>query len=61
MNTLLGVEMRSLGRQLAELASQDRYARELSRGQLIEALIEVTAVFRCTAHTFATWKFQNTR
>lgn len=43
MNTLLGVEMRSLGRQLAELASQDRYARELSRGQLIEALIEVTA------------------
>lgn len=43
MNTLLGVEMRSLGRQLAELASQDRYARELSRGQLVEALIEVTA------------------
>ena len=43
MNTLLGVEMRSLGRQLAELASQDRYARELARGQLIEALIEVTA------------------
>ncbi len=43
MNTLLGVEMRSLGRQLAELASQDRYARELARGHLIEALIEVTA------------------
>ena len=43
MNTLLGVEMRSLGRQLAELASQDRYARELSRGQLVEALTEVTA------------------
>jgi len=43
MNTLLGVEMRSLGRQLAELASQDRYARELSRGELAEALIEVTA------------------
>ena len=43
MNTLLGVEMRSLGRQLAELASQDRYARELSRGQLVEALVEVTA------------------
>jgi len=43
MNTLLGVEMRSLGRQLVELASQDRYARELSRGQLVEALIEVTA------------------
>lgn len=43
MNTLLGVEMRSLGRQLAELASQDLYARELSRGQLVDALIEVTA------------------
>jgi (1->4)-alpha-D-glucan 1-alpha-D-glucosylmutase len=43
MNTLLGVEMRSLGRQLAELASQDRYARELSRGQLVDALVEVTA------------------
>jgi (1->4)-alpha-D-glucan 1-alpha-D-glucosylmutase len=43
MNTLLGVEMRTLGRQLAELASQDRYARELNREQLIDALIEVTA------------------
>ncbi len=43
MNTLLGVEMRTLGRQLAELAAQDRYARELPRGQLIDALIEVTA------------------
>ncbi|MGA2103075.1 MAG: malto-oligosyltrehalose synthase, partial [Candidatus Sulfotelmatobacter sp.] len=43
MNTLLGVEMRTLGRQLAELASQDRYARELARNQLFDALIEVTA------------------
>ena len=43
MTTLLGVEMRTLGRQLAELAAQDRYARELNRGQLIDALIEVTA------------------
>lgn len=43
MNTLLGVEMRTLGRQLAELASQDRYARELHREELIDALIEVTA------------------
>jgi (1->4)-alpha-D-glucan 1-alpha-D-glucosylmutase len=43
MNTLLGVEMRTLGRQLAELAAQDRYARELNRAQLIDALIEVTA------------------
>jgi (1->4)-alpha-D-glucan 1-alpha-D-glucosylmutase len=43
MNTLLGVEMRTLGRHLAELAAQDRYARELNRDQLIDALIEVTA------------------
>ena len=43
MSTLLGVEMRSLGRQLAELAAQDRYARELSRGQLFDTLVEVTA------------------
>ena len=43
MNTLLGVEMRTLGRHLAELAAQDRYARELDRQQLIDALIEVTA------------------
>lgn len=42
MNTLLGVEMRSLGRQLAELAAADRYARELNRDHLIDALIEVT-------------------
>jgi (1->4)-alpha-D-glucan 1-alpha-D-glucosylmutase len=43
MSTLLGVEMRSLGRQLGELASQDRYARELPRPSLLEALIETTA------------------
>ncbi len=43
MNTLLGVEMRTLGRLLAELATVDRYARELNREQLIDALIEVTA------------------
>jgi len=43
MNSLLGVEMRTLGRHLAELAAQDRYARELDRGLLIDALIEVTA------------------
>lgn len=51
MNTLLGVEMRSLGRQLGELAIQDRYARELSRGQLYEVLIEVTASF-CIYRTY---------
>lgn len=43
MSTLLGVEMLTLGRQLAELAAPDRYARELNRAQLIDALIEVTA------------------
>jgi (1->4)-alpha-D-glucan 1-alpha-D-glucosylmutase len=43
MNTLLGVEMRTLGRYLSELAALDRYARELDRGRLMEALIEVTA------------------
>ena len=43
MNTLLGVEMRSLGRQLGELAAQDRYARESPRASLLEALIETTA------------------
>jgi (1->4)-alpha-D-glucan 1-alpha-D-glucosylmutase len=43
MSTLLGAEMRSLGRQLAELAAQDRYARELPRTGLLEALIETTA------------------
>jgi len=43
MNTLLRVEMRSLGRQLAELAANDRYARDLLRPELADALIEVTA------------------
>jgi len=43
MSTLLGVEMRSLGRQLGELAAQDRYAGELPRASLLEALIETTA------------------
>lgn len=43
MNSLLRVEMRSLGRQLAELAGKDRYAREILRAELTEALIETTA------------------
>lgn len=45
MNTLLRVEMRSLGRQLADLAAQDRYARSLLRPELMDTLIEVTACF----------------
>jgi (1->4)-alpha-D-glucan 1-alpha-D-glucosylmutase len=43
MRTLLGVEMRALGRELTELASNDRYARELRAGELTEALVETTA------------------
>src|SRR6202008_1980228 len=43
MRTLLGVEVRALSRVLAELARDDRYARELRPAELAEALIEVTA------------------
>ena len=43
MRTLLGVEMRALGSVLAELAREDRYARELHPTELREALVEVTA------------------
>jgi (1->4)-alpha-D-glucan 1-alpha-D-glucosylmutase len=43
MNSLLRVEMRSLGRQLADLAAHDRYARDILRPELLDALIEVTA------------------
>ncbi|HEY5069043.1 MAG TPA: hypothetical protein VII37_04630, partial [Candidatus Acidoferrum sp.] len=46
MDTILAVEMRSLGRQLEELAAQARYARDLPRHQLTEALIETTACFQ---------------
>ena len=45
MESLLAVEMRSLGHYLAILAEQDRYARELSRGELANALTETTASF----------------
>jgi (1->4)-alpha-D-glucan 1-alpha-D-glucosylmutase len=45
MSTILAVEMRSLGRQLEELAAQARYGRDLPRHQLTEALIETTACF----------------
>ncbi|HEY2462337.1 MAG TPA: malto-oligosyltrehalose synthase [Candidatus Acidoferrum sp.] len=43
MATILGVEMRSLGNQLAVLARQDRYARDLSRIELTRVLIDITA------------------
>src|SRR5258706_15143220 len=43
MSTLLGVEMRSLGHQLSLLAAKDRYARDLARSDLMQALFETTA------------------
>ena len=43
MSTLLGVEMRSLAHQLTLLADKDRYARDLSRSDLTQALFETTA------------------
>ena len=43
MSTLLSAEMRYLGRQLSVLAQGDRYARDLSRMELAQALIETTA------------------
>lgn len=45
MATLLSAEMRYLGRLLGVLAQSDRYARDLSRQELAQALIEVTACF----------------
>jgi len=43
MSTLLGVEMRSLAHQLSLLANKDRYARDLSKTDLTQALFETTA------------------
>ncbi|MGH9406700.1 MAG: malto-oligosyltrehalose synthase [Terriglobia bacterium] len=43
MQTILAVEMRSLGHHLSLLAEADRYARDLPSGDLTQALIEVTA------------------
>ena len=43
MDSLLAVEMRTLGRYLSVLAEQDRYARELSREELTRTLVETTA------------------
>jgi (1->4)-alpha-D-glucan 1-alpha-D-glucosylmutase len=45
MATLLAVEMRYLGRLLGILAEHDRFARDLPRQDLAQALIEVTACF----------------
>jgi (1->4)-alpha-D-glucan 1-alpha-D-glucosylmutase len=46
MRELFRVEMRSLGRELANLARDDRYAREIESAALGEALIEVSACLR---------------
>jgi len=43
MDSLLAVEMRTLGRYLGVLAANDRYARELPRQELTRTLVEVTA------------------
>jgi len=54
LRTLFAVEMRALGRELVELARDDRYARELLPAELWEALVEVTAclpIYRTYIHT----------
>jgi len=43
MESLLSVEMRTLGRYLSVLAAHDRYARSLSREELTRTLVETTA------------------
>jgi (1->4)-alpha-D-glucan 1-alpha-D-glucosylmutase len=43
MDSVLAVEMRSLGRYLSVLGAHDRYARELPRQELTRALVETTA------------------
>ncbi len=56
METILGVEMRSLAHRLRLLAEQDRYARDLSHDDLSKALAEVTAclrVYRTYARDFS--------
>jgi (1->4)-alpha-D-glucan 1-alpha-D-glucosylmutase len=43
MDSLLAVEMRTLGRYLSVLAARDRYARELARAERTHSLVETTA------------------
>jgi (1->4)-alpha-D-glucan 1-alpha-D-glucosylmutase len=55
MENLLAVEMNTLGRHLTLLAEQDRYARELPRGDLARALLETIAslpVYRTYVRSF---------
>lgn len=43
MSTILGIEMRALGHHFQMLAADDRYAREIPRLELNQALVETTA------------------
>jgi (1->4)-alpha-D-glucan 1-alpha-D-glucosylmutase len=55
MENLLAVEMNTLGRHLSVLAEEDRYARELPRGDLARALLETIAnlpVYRTYIRSF---------
>lgn len=55
MQSLLAVEMNTLGRRLSLLAQQDRYARELPRSDLARALLETVAwlpVYRTYTRNF---------
>jgi len=45
MDSLFAGEMHSLGEHLGRLAERDRYARDLPRTELRQALVEVTACF----------------
>jgi (1->4)-alpha-D-glucan 1-alpha-D-glucosylmutase len=45
METLFAGEMHALGQHLGRLAEQDRYARDLPRKELRQALVEITACF----------------
>jgi (1->4)-alpha-D-glucan 1-alpha-D-glucosylmutase len=45
MDTLFAGEMHSLGQHLGRLAERDRYARDLPREELRQALVDVTACF----------------
>ena len=59
MENLLAVEMNTLGRRLSLLAEQDRYARELPRGDLARALLETIAclpVYRTYIRSFEVGK-----
>jgi (1->4)-alpha-D-glucan 1-alpha-D-glucosylmutase len=64
METILAVEMRSLGHHLSLLAERDRYARDLPPADLTEALIDVTAclpVYRTYVRDFRVTRTERLR